>query len=393
MAGFADLGQALAGNDAGNALSYAKGLSLGANTENALAEARARVQKNTALDKLGSVMSGFGITDPAQQAAFATAGQAGIDPTQFLNARLKQSEAGTRERIASDPTVDDTLAQRLLLSLANGPVKPFEAVGEGQQQNILHPEQGVSVTPLGQALMGQRNASAALDEEKRLHPERFQSASPFLVTPAGVFTKTPPAAPGAAPSLTPTIGPDGKPINYAAGVAGVAGAKTAATATAKNTAENAGALPDALADIDKMSANITGLIAAPGFDSIYGHLAGTDTGRAITSALSQDAANADAMRNTISAETFGVSIQKMRGLGQLSNAEGAKVTDAFSRATNTKLSPDEARTAWGEVQQYLSLARSRAIRKAAGDNSAQPPGAEAPGAAAAAPGDFSSLWN
>lgn len=368
MAGFEDLGQAFAGNESGNALSYAKGLSLGANTQNALAEARARVTKNTALDKLGSVMAGFGVTDPAQGAAYATAGQAGIDPTQFLNARLKQSEAGTRERIASDPSVDDTLAQRLLLSLANGPVKPFESVGEGQQQNILHPEQGVSTTPLGQALIGQRDASAALDNEKRLHPERFASAgSPFLVTPGGVFTKTPPAAPGAAPTLAPTLGADGKPIDYAKAVGDVAGARTSATTTAKLQATNRAALPGKLNDIASFTTNLDSLLAQPGFDSIYGNLQGTGVGQTITTALSQDAANASAAREQLGSQAFSVAIQKMRGLGQLSNAEGLKVQSALTRMTNPRISPEEARRAAEELKVQLG-ALEKVARQEAGDS-------------------------
>lgn len=175
MAGFEDLGAALAGNSSGNALSYAKGLSLGANTEVALQTARDRAQKNTALDKLESTMSGFGITDPAQAAAFATSARAGIDPGQFPGARLKMQEADTRHRIATDPAVDDTAMQRLLSSLAPGPVQTYESAGEGMVTNRLHPELGVNTTPLGDALVGQRNAAAALDTEKRTNPAAFRA--------------------------------------------------------------------------------------------------------------------------------------------------------------------------------------------------------------------------
>lgn len=394
MAGFADLGAMFAGNDAGNSLSYAKGLSLGANTENALAQARERVQKNTALDKLGAVMGGFGITDPGQATAYATAAQAGIDPTQMLSARLKQDEAGTRSRIATDMTVDDTLAQRLLLSLASGPVQPFESVGEGQQQNILHPEQGVTTTPLGQALIGQRTQSAMLDEEKRLHPERFQSASPFIVTPGGVFTKTPPAAPGAAPTLAPTLGPNGKPIDYASAVADVSGAKTGASTAAKLTATNRSALPGKLNDIDSFRTNINGLLAQPGFDKIYGHIAGRFPGT--VGAVSQDAANAMAARKQLESQSFGVAIQKMRGLGQLSNAEGLKVQSALSRAMEPTISPEEARAAFTELQVQINNLENVA-RKEAGDSAVDsimnlaPAGAPA-GAAPTGAQDFSALW-
>ena len=361
MAGFADLGQVLAGNRGNNELAYAKGMSLGANTQNALAQARERVQKNTARDKLGSVMAGFGVHDPAAQEAFATAAQADIDPQQFLGARLKLQEADIRNRIATDPTVDDTLAQRLLLSQASGPVKPFESAGEGMLQNILHPELGVKTTALGDALVAQRTQSALLDEDKRLNPQRYQTASPFLVTPGGVYTKT--AGPNG-PAIKPATTPEGKPVNYAADVASVAGARTGATTEAKIQAETNATTGDQLADIDKFVTNVDNLLASPGFDTIYGlssQLAPTMYIRGT------DAANADALRKQIDAESFGVSVQKMRGLGALSDAEGKKVAAAFTRATNPEIGDEEARLAWGEVKDWLSLARQRVQQKAKGN--------------------------
>lgn len=192
MDGWARLGDALAGNQTGNALAYAKGLSLGANTQNALAQARERAINSAALDRLPQVMAGFGITDPVQAEAFATAAQAGIDPQRFLGARLKAHEAGVRERIAIAPgeegAVDDTLAQRLLLSVAPGPVKPFEPVGSRAYQNILHPEQGVM--PLGAAASGGGDAAAIqilrafgfLDENGRVIPGRERQAFDVMRT-------------------------------------------------------------------------------------------------------------------------------------------------------------------------------------------------------------------
>lgn len=383
MPGFADLGQMLAGNESGNALSYAKGLSLGANTENALAEARARVQKNTALDKLGSVMAGFGITDPRQAAANATAAQAGIDPTQFSNSRLKQDEATTRNRIANDPTVDDTLSQRLLLSLANGPVKPFEAVGEGQQQNILHPEQGVTTTPLGQSLMGQRNASAALDNERRTNPAAFRSPAGGVPGGGKVFDMG-----GGVKGVLTGYDADGnpivKPLTNAASVADNAATVNNAKGLSKAQISAQTALPGVLNDIDNMRANIGDLLLKPGFDGIYG-LRG-----AIYNVPGTDAANAAALRDQVSSQSFQVSIQKMRGLGALSDAEGKKVQSAFTAAAAPGLSATEARTRWNTALASLDNLEKIARQEAGGDFNPLEPAARAPGTtgAGSAPASF-----
>lgn len=396
MPGFADLGAALAGNDSGNALAYAKGLSLGANTQNALAEARARVQKSTALDQLGAVMAGFGITDPTQQAAYATAAQAGINPTEILGARKTQQEVGIRDTIAHDPTLDDTHMQRLLSSLANGPVQTFESAGEGMVTNRLHPELGVTETPLGEALAGQRNAAAALDTEKRLRPERFRAggaaANGKLVDMGGGVKAW-------FQGLDDFGNPIIVPLSNAKTVGDNVRATTGAKAEGKAAGEAAAGLPDQEADIDKMTSNINGLLAKPGFNEIYGNIQGQFPGT--MTVLSQDAADAIAARKQISAESFGVAIQKMRGLGALSNAEGLKVESAFTRATDPTLSEQEARNAWGEVLQWLSLAKQRAQRKAAGDFSgghqavgdAAAPAAAAPAAGGAPLGaDGQPLW-
>lgn len=159
------------------------------------------------------------------------------------------------------------------------------------------------------------------------------------------------------------------PEQQRSAAAATAGAKEGATTTAKLQAENAVSLPDALADIDKMRDGVKQLMAAPGFATIYG-MAGVSDPRNFVPGT--DAANARAMRDTMDAQAFGISIQKMRGLGSLSNAEGSKVTSAFTRATNPKISADEAKKAWNEVLYYLNLAEGRARQKAGQGGAAQP---------------------
>ena len=168
------------------------------------------------------------------------------------------------------------------------------------------------------------------------------------------------------PSMRPQI--PGLPViplttlaKEASGQATVEGAKTGAKETAKATVAAQTNLGNAIDDIDKMRTNVKALLNAPGFKTIYGVSGLVDPRNYIPGT---DAANASVMREQISAETFGISIQKMRGLGQLSDAEGKKITAAYTRATNPKISDQEARKAWKEVLEGLDLAERRAKEKA-----------------------------
>lgn len=166
-------------------------------------------------------------------------------------------------------------------------------------------------------------------------------------------------AKGAISSRTGTFSPISTPAQEQGNVRD----KAAAEAVGKGAGEATVALPDALFDINNMRNNVNNLLTKPGFDTIYGLSGAVDPRNYIPGT---DASNANAARNQIDAQAFSVVIQKMRGLGSLSNAEGSKVTSAFTRATNPKISAEEARSAWGEVLDYLDLAEARAKRKAAG---------------------------
>jgi hypothetical protein len=134
--------------------------------------------------------------------------------------------------------------------------------------------------------------------------------------------------------------------------------------------------------IDKMQTEIDGLLAAPGFDMVYGKSRYVSPGMLPGAA----GANAETRRNQLEASAFGIAIQDMKGLGALSNAEGLKVTAAYTRAVDPRQSEEEARIAWGEVKTYLDIAKQR-IQARAG--AMVPPGApQAPPQAGAAPSTF-----
>lgn len=423
MADFSDIG-ALLGVPAGNELSYQKGLALGANTQNAMQQARERVRKNTAMEQLGGLADELGIP-----AAYLTAVQAGVDPREITGASNQILEHGLRATASSaDPNVDAGARNRALYGVASGPVKPFEAVGSHGYQDILHPELGVM--PLGAAAGGGGDAAAIqilqafgfLDPSGHVTPGRERQAfdvmrttgktvdeggvpgvtdfNPFVPHALGGPMPTPAAAPAGPGNLGAELAPPA-PVAAPAPAPAVAGPGavlpiSSATRVASNVAEiekakkvgeaagnNAAALPDALADIDKLEGNVDNLLKMPGFDSVYGHIQGQPVMQTLTGLASQDAANAQAQLKNIDAQTFGIAVQKMRSLGSLSNAEGMKVTDAFTRATNTKISPVEARAAWQEMKTLLNTARLRAQGK-----TQIPPASTPSGPSAAGPGAY-----
>lgn len=417
MAGWDDVGQLIAGNSASNELSYQKGLALGANTQNAMQQARERVRVNTALEKLGtdpSMAEQLGLTPAA-----LTLLQAGVNPDQASSAALHDQERKFRTSIA-DPTVDLGVANRQALALSNKPTGAFDPVGSKGYQNIFHPEQGVMPLP-GGAASGGGDAAAIqilqafgfLDANGHVIPGKERQAfdvmrttgktvdeggvpgtidfNPFAASspthgpgasPTDMTSLLPPA-PAAAnmpPAASPVAGtgvvsPASSAARVAANAAEIERAKEMGTAAGKNAAQ----LPDTNADIDQMEASINQLLSSPGFENAYGHIQGQPIMSTLTGLVDQDAMNSQAMLKNLNAQTFGLAIKKMVGLGQLSNAEGMKVTDAFTLASNPLIDPQIARAAWGSVQQRLAQARTRADVKA---NNVPGAGAAAPAAGA-----------
>lgn len=165
------------------------------------------------------------------------------------------------------------------------------------------------------------------------------------------------SAPAAGPIRTPTAGERARDVASAqAGVELATKPEIAKqTELAKTEAERTAALPGQLADLQKMRRNIEGLLDSPGFDTIYG------MSRRVSPSMlpGQTGADSQARLGQIDAQAFQNSIQSMRGLGALSNAEGLKVSAAFTRATDTNQSEEAAREAWGEVIDGLTIAEER----------------------------------
>lgn len=205
------------------------------------------------------------------------------------------------------------------------------------------------------------------------------------------------------PTLVPRM-PGGQVVplstlqNEMSGKAGIAGATKAATTLAEAQTEAKLGLGSSLDEIQKMRDSVKGLVESPGFDTIYG-LSGKIDPRNYVPGTS--ASDASAKREQLDAMSFGIAIQKMKGLGALSDAEGKRVSAAYTRATNPKISSDEARKSWNEVLQHLDKAERRSVALAGGNINYAPGDGQSktikgmqPSSSRtqAQPGDLSYLW-
>lgn len=363
MSGFAKLGDALAGD---SELEYQKGLSLGANTENALAQASERRAKAQAQIGLADQLKSAGFKPEIAEAS-SSALTSGANLGDVIAMAAKQQEMGFRDDAAGLTGLDVATGNRRLMGVANGPVDRFQKVGNGVDDRF--DEAGVQPLP-GGAQEGGGSAAAIqilrayglLDENGRVLPGQEERAFDVMrsternvdfggvpgVTTANPFHKGPKAAAVSDPT---TVGGNAGEIERQKEVG--KGAGVAQTA-----------LPDALADITKLRDSVNGLLGSKGFSGVYGNVQGQPGVRTVMGLADQDVQDAQIRLKNIDAQTFAVAVQKMRGLGQLSNAEGTRVTDAYTRATDPRTSEQDARLAWNEVLDSLDLAEARAKRKA-----------------------------
>lgn len=159
MSGWAQLGNALAGGGVAQGdMAEARGESLGANTINALAQARQRVTENNARDNLASSLQKLhdNPDDPEAQAGVLLSGQKLTE----LSSYNKGVFENRQRNIAADPNATDDARAGALFSTQSNP-EVLRTGANGEFQNVLHPSQGVQYTPLGQEIAG-----AGIDEKK-----------------------------------------------------------------------------------------------------------------------------------------------------------------------------------------------------------------------------------
>lgn len=390
--GWQQLGTALGGDQSEKA--YEEGLALGAKTQNALAEARKRVDANVAreslAESLGDVFGG-GMSPTDEALAYANLARSEVNLGDLFGARAKNQEFDTRGRIADNAT-SETDAQRLLLSLASGPQEQFYKVGGGYADK-LHPEKGL--VPLGDELSGgvAGGDAAAIQVLRafgfidpatgRVKPGMEQKAfdvmrttghvvdeggvpgtlnfNPFGATAPGAPPATPRAAPPAVAPPSPAAAAPAPAVVPASGVGRVADNVRSieeAKVLGRETAEAKMALPQAQArfrnqtqqmdlvmgNIDKVLPEISGWTTGPG-----GKLLGTIWGT--------PAYDLQSSINTIKANIGFQQLQQMRyesptggALGQVAVQELEFLQAALGNL-ETAQSPQNVRDALTQVRQ------------------------------------------
>jgi len=409
MDGWANLGAAFGGD---SEKSYQEGLALGAQTENALAQARQRVEQNAARARMEQDLIATGLGRNEARAA-STALSAGAGLTDPISLLLKNQEFGFRAK-AGDPNVPLDEGQRALLGVAPGPVEPIYKVGNRAFNKFETP---ANIDDLGAVFGGDSGGSSAfiqsarafglLEPDGSIRPENralayeilrntdkafdvggvpniysgnpYGAPGPRGVTPVGAPPQGPQAA-GPSPA-TSAPGPTARPLASVADVAANKGTIAAATEQGQAQGRNAAGLESYFSTVDKFGSEIDKFLEMPGFDSAYGNWQGTDLGAAVTGLGSQDAANAQAQLGVLKGQAFLANIQKMRGFGQLSNMEGGKVEGAYTRAINARIGSEEARQAWAEVKTHLAE-----LKRVAAIEAGQAPSGAAPAAPADAGG-------
>jgi len=388
MDGWANLGAVFGGD---SEKSYQEGLALGAQTENALAQARQRVEQNAARARMEQDLVATGLGRNEARAA-STALSAGAGLTDPMSLMLKNQEFDIRRR-ASDPNLSVDERQIALHGLANAPIETIYKVGNRAFNKFETP---ANIDDLGAVFGGDGSQSAQMQLLDRYgFPAQLTTEEgpfgriaatdlirdTFGVTDAGgapvVFSRNPRAqyVPGASPT------PQATPLVPVPTVAQNRGTIAAATEQGQAQGRNAAGLQSALATFDKFEQDIDGLLSKKGFTGLYGNIQGTDLGKMAMGLAYQDVADARGALDTLGGEAFLASIQKMRGFGQLSNQEGLKVQTALTRALDTRISEDEARRAWDEVKKHLAE-----LRRVAAIEAGQAPSGAAPAAPADAGG-------
>jgi len=151
--GFAQLGAALTGGGVLPAeIAEAQGQQLGANTQNAVAEAQLRQQKLQARQNFANVAPDLasGTQDSGKLGAVLAAAAQGEIPLEMLAKSVGENQRNNSYAQIVNPETPDAIVARHLV--AQG--KPG-LIHEGADQtytNSLHPDQTVQQTPLGQSL-------------------------------------------------------------------------------------------------------------------------------------------------------------------------------------------------------------------------------------------------
>lgn len=235
--GFFKLGEAIMGGGIDRQGAYFEGLEQGTNinyrraqTENALAQARLRQKEAVAIEDLGDAIEAAG---GDRRLAPILAGKRGADFKAMMGG-LETGQSMDFRDVLADPNADIAARQGAGLALREKPVTAGDMFGPGGGELAVDvfagPQPGSErVTQTGtaqigadEALAAERLAGAALDDAKRLNPEKFRSG--------GVSINLGPDGQGLGDVLVdqalsiPTTMPEEGDVAAAAGMSGALGA-------------------------------------------------------------------------------------------------------------------------------------------------------------------------
>ncbi len=279
-----------------------------------------------------------------------------------------------RRKAAANPSYVPTISE--LLPLATG-ANDFASARNNYQENTFRQTLGdPNAAPAAQFAAGQGVKGQVLPQVEALGPGReinmlTQQPSTNPIGAAQIANYQEPNSAGAAGAATGAplirsspIGPvqstDGgrtwTPVLQNRDVADFNAARTAGAATGPKQA----ALPAALNNLQAFEGTVDDLLKHPGFNAIYG-LSSWNPFNAVPGA---DAQGASALRDQLNSRAFLASIQQMRGMGQLSNQEGAKVETALTAALKPGLGDEEAVRLLGELKLAITNLKNVATQEA-----------------------------
>lgn len=410
MSGFDALGDLIGGGlESRKENAFQQGRYRAAQTEDALTQARVNQAKALQAEAENNqrteleVMRAAGQLDFANPSndLFARALLGGVTAglPHIGTAQLSAQEFRNRDTLGDPnaPALDRTRAGNAVEGKFEGDLK---AVGANGVYNITDDEPELSVMAgLGSGARLPSSAIQNFNQRMELDPNGASTMTPAqkvavfdqmvradrMVNAGGVTN--------ALPGVNPNQAAPAKPVVDLATVTNNAATIEHGKTTAKTQAKLAIALPGVVESLDNFGADIDRLMTSPGFNTIYGR-SGAAQAMLHPTLQPQEYRDAKALRDTLGGEAFQSSIQKMRGLGALSNAEGEKVQVALTAALDPN--QDEAQAAQSfeilkiRLDQFRRIAELEAgMRKLPGMNV----GAGAAPAPAALPPTNTQGWN
>jgi len=347
------VGQFQAGQEAGGKMKLTS-----AQTDTALAQARERRAAAGLTEQQLAEREGFRARAEANGGvpSFADMALAGFDDNfnNYTGGELNRQEMGFRsilgDSLASAP--EQVAAQQ---GVKGEVAQHYYQPAPGLLANITDPLQTPEQTAIGAADV---RATDALAGQRDRSPMGAGGGTggPMFKTSSGIAYQSNDG------------GISWQAIGDPAAVAAAAAARSSGAATGQKQA----GLASHLNAIESMRLTAQNLANAPDRGSIYGKSAVFNP---VSTKMLEGAANAETIREQLGSQGFLASIQQMRGLGQLSNAEGLKVQTALQRLTNPWLPDTMFETAYNELMGALDRLKVVAQQEAAAVPNAMAPGA------------------